>query len=59
MKHTHTIPFQDHVNGPTDTAGIYDDGPEFRISLLAGEGRERIELPVNAFAVQLWSDTCP
>ncbi len=59
MKHTHTITFQDHVNGHTDTAEIYDDGPKFRISLPTGEGRERIELLVNAFVVALWGDTCP
>ena len=59
MKHTHTITFKDHIGGHTDTAELFEDGPTFRISIPAGEGRQRIEVLINSFVVALWGDTCP
>ena len=59
MKHTHTIAFRDHIGGHAGTAERFEDGPVCRISVPAGEGRQRIEELINSFVVALWGDACP
>ena len=60
MKHTpHPLPFRIMSTAIPIPPKSTMDGPKFRISMPAGEGRERIELLVNAFVVALWGDTCP
>ena len=47
------------VVGELQCQGSFEDGPTFRISIPAGEGRQLIEELVNSFVVALWGDTCP
>ena len=59
MKNVHTVTVRDHIGGHSGTAELFEDGPTFRISIPAGDGRQRIEELINSFVVALWGDTCP
>ena len=54
MTLTHTVTIQSHADRKTDRVEIYDDGPKFKVSLPAGEGRDRVFEVVSKLAYVLW-----
>ena len=56
MQHMFTITIRDHVGGHADTIEIYEDGIAYKMSLPAGEGRERVEDILSRLTVALWGE---
>lgn len=59
MKNAHTVTVRDHIGGHSGTAELFEDGPSFRISIPAGDGRQRIEELINSFVAALWRGCLP